>query len=60
MQKISLFLIATILPLLSFSQSLFDQFENMDKVSSVVVNKNMINLLTSFGMNESDQETKDF
>jgi hypothetical protein len=32
----------------------------MDKVSSVVVNKNMINLLTSFGMNESDQETKDF
>ncbi len=60
MQKISLFLIVTILPLLSFSQSLFDQFENMDKVSSVVVNKNMINLLTSFGMDESDQETKDF
>lgn len=60
MQKFSLFLIATILPLLSFSQSLFEQFENMDKVSSVVVNKNMINLLTSFGMNESDQETKDF
>jgi len=55
MQKFSLFLIATILPLLSFSQSLFEQFENMDKVSSVVVNKNMINLLTSFGMNESDQ-----
>jgi len=60
MKTISLFLIATLLPILGFSQSLFDPFENMDNVSSIVVNKNMINLVSSLGIDENDQDAKDF
>lgn len=60
MKTIRLFLIVSILPILGFSQSLFDPFEDMDNVSSMVVNKNMINLVSSLGLDENDQESKDF
>lgn len=60
MKTIRLFLIASMLPLLGFSQSLFDPFENMDNVSSMVVNKNMISLVSSLGLEDGDQEAKDF
>src|SRR5690606_26239325 len=56
------FLIAMIVcvPLSGFSQSLFDQFEDMDEVSSVVVNKSMFNLLSKMDVEVSDPEARDF
>lgn len=60
MKAISLFLIVAILPILGFSQSLFDKYEDMDKVSSVIVNKGMIDFVSSFQMDDMDQEAKDF
>lgn len=47
-------------PLSGFSQSLFDQFEDMDEVSSVVVNKSMFNLLSKMDVEVSDPEARDF
>ncbi|ADV47414.1 hypothetical protein Celal_0056 [Cellulophaga algicola DSM 14237] len=60
MKTISLFLVIAVLPLFGFSQSIFDKYEDMDRVSSVIVNKSMINFVSSLGIDESDQEAKDF
>lgn len=60
MKTFSLFLMVSILPIIGFSQSLFDPFEDMENVSSVVVNKSMINFVSSLGVDENDQEAKDF
>jgi predicted RNase H-related nuclease YkuK (DUF458 family) len=60
MKTISLFLVIAILPFFGFSQSIFDKYEDMDRVSSVIVNKSMINFVSSLGIDEHDQEAKDF
>lgn len=60
MKKLVLTLVATCLSLSGFSQSLFDKFENMDQVSAVIVNKGMINLLTSIGEGTGDPEAEEF
>ena len=45
---------------MGFTQSMFDKFEDMDNVGTVVVNKSMINLLTSIGEMSDDPEAKEF
>ena len=49
-----------ILPWFGLSQSVFDKYEDMDHVGSVVINKGLINLLASIEMDDVDQEAKDF
>ncbi|WP_136468051.1 DUF4252 domain-containing protein [Flagellimonas onchidii] len=58
-RNIIIFLIA-VLPLSGFSQSLFDKFEDLDDVTSVVVNKSMFNLLAKIDVEVDDQEAQDF
>lgn len=53
------FLIAS-LPIFGFSQSLFDKYEDLDEVTSVVVNKNMFNLLAKIDVEVDDPEARDF
>ncbi|MDV7138542.1 DUF4252 domain-containing protein [Maribacter sp. TH_r10] len=60
MKKITLILAIALLPLAGFSQSIFDKFEDMDHVGSVIVNKGMIDLLTSIGSLDDDKEAKEF
>ncbi len=60
MKKLVLTLVVTCISLTGFSQSLFDEFENMDQVSTVIINKGMINLLTSIGDGTDDPETQEF
>ncbi|MEK6155637.1 DUF4252 domain-containing protein [Flavobacteriaceae bacterium 3-367] len=48
------------LPLSGFSQSLFDKYEDLDEVTSVVVNKSMFNLLSKIEVEVDDQEAQDF
>ncbi|MBU2997418.1 DUF4252 domain-containing protein [Cellulophaga baltica] len=60
MKKITLILVFTVLPFLGYSQSLFDKFEDMENVSSVIVNKSMINLVSSLQLGDADKETQDF
>lgn len=47
-------------PLTGFSQSLFDKYEDLDNVTSVVVNKSMFNLLSKIEVEVDDPEAKDF
>ena len=49
-----------VLPLSGFSQSIFDKFEDSDEVSSVIVNKNMFNLLVKMDVDVDDPEAQDF
>ncbi|AWX43071.1 hypothetical protein HME9304_00058 [Flagellimonas maritima] len=50
----------TLLPFLGFSQSLFDKYEDLDDVTSVVVNKSMFNLLAKIDVEVDDPEAQDF
>ncbi len=58
-RNILIFLIAVV-PLAGFSQSLFDQYEDLDDVTSVVVNKSMFNLLAKIDVEVDDPEAQDF
>lgn len=60
MKKITLVLAIAVLPLMGFSQSMFDKFEDMDNVGTVVVNKSMIKLLGTIGEMSDDPEAKEF
>lgn len=60
MKKNSILVLLTVLPLLGFSQSIFDKYEDLDKVSTVVVNESMFRLLSKIDVAVDDPETKDF
>lgn len=60
MKKILIIFILTLVPLAGFSQSLFDKYEDLDNVTSVVVNKSMFNLLSKIDVEVDDPEAKDF
>ncbi|MBW8245093.1 DUF4252 domain-containing protein [Muricauda oceani] len=60
MKKYILITVMALLPLAGFSQSLFDQFEDLDEVTSVVVNKSMFNLLAKIDVEVDDPEAQDF
>lgn len=55
-----LLFVTALLPLTGFSQSLFDKYEDLDNVTSVVVNKSMFNLLSKIEVEVDDPEAKDF
>ena len=48
------------LPLGVFAQSSFDKFEDLDDVTTVVINKNMFNLLSKINVETDDKEAQDF
>lgn len=60
MKKYIAILVLAALPMAGFSQSIFDKFEDLDEVSSVVVNKNMFNLLVKMDVDIDDPEAKEF
>lgn len=60
MKKIVIVIVMAVLPLMGFSQSLFDKYEDLDNVSAVVVNRSMFNLLSKIDVEVDDPEAKDF
>ncbi|MGB5320551.1 DUF4252 domain-containing protein, partial [Eudoraea sp.] len=60
MKKYILIFALAAMPLLGFSQSIFDKYEDSDEVSSVVVNKNMFNLLMKMDVDVDDPEAQEF
>ncbi len=57
--KIAILLIA-VLPFAGFSQSLFDKYEDLDDVTTVVVTEKMFKLLGSIEVETDDPEAQDF
>lgn len=60
LRTITLVLAIAILPLFGFSQSIFDKYEDMDNVGSVIVNKGMIDLIAKVGAMDEDPEAREF
>lgn len=60
MKKYIVLIALAVFPLGGFAQSVFDRFEDLDKVSSVVVNKNMFNLLAKMEIEVDEPEAKEF
>jgi len=60
MKKLVLIAVMALLPLTGFSQSIFDKFEDLDNVSSVIINKNMFNLLVKMDVDVDDPEAREF
>lgn len=60
MKKLILIAIIIGIPLTGFSQSLFDKYEDLDNVSTVVVNQSMFRLLSNIDVEVDDKDTQDF
>ena len=60
MKKVAVVFLIAILPAFGFSQSIFDKYEDMDNVGSVIVNKGMIDLFSKVGSFADDKEAQEF
>lgn len=60
MRKTILIVLVALLPLATVAQSLFDKYEELDAVTSVVVNQSMFNLLAKIDVEVNDPEAQDF
>jgi hypothetical protein len=60
MKKYILILLIAVLPLSGFSQSLFDKYEDLEDVTSVVVSKKAFELLAKMNIEVDDKEAQDF
>ncbi|MDP2058944.1 MAG: DUF4252 domain-containing protein [Flavobacteriaceae bacterium] len=60
MKKIILTLVTVAFLATSQAQTSFDKFEEMDNVTSVIINKNMFKMLSSMSGAVGDKEAKDF
>ncbi|MCP4802201.1 MAG: DUF4252 domain-containing protein, partial [Bacteroidetes bacterium] len=60
MKKIQISLILVMITTMSFGQNLFTDFENMDGVTSIVVNNKMFSMLSSIEINSSDADEQQF
>lgn len=59
MKKLTIILLLTVIPMLTFAQSLFDKYDDMDDVSTVVVTKHAFKLMSKIAGNSADvQEYK--
>lgn len=58
MKKIVLIIAIAVLPIMSFGQGLFDKYEDMDGVSSFVVNQKMFSMLASINIDFDDPEAE--
>ena len=60
MKKLVLILAILVTPIAMFSQSLFDKYEDLDEVTSVVVNQKMFNMLAQIDVKTDDPEADEF
>ena len=59
MKKYIAIIALALLPVAGISQSIFDKCEDMDDVTSVIVNKNMFDLLVKMDVNVDEPEAKE-
>lgn len=56
MKKIIVLIALVVAPIVSYGQSIFDKLEDMDGVSSVIVNKDAFEILSKFNVNSDDND----
>lgn len=60
MKKLVIIAAIVLAPVMSFGQSIFDKFEDMEGVTSVVVNQKMFSMLANIEINTDDAETQEY
>lgn len=60
MKKVILVLIVAIVPLVGFSQSVFDKYQDSDNVGSLEINKGLLGIVANMSADQQDKETKEF
>jgi hypothetical protein len=60
MKKYILILLIAVLPIAGFSQSLFDKYEDLDDVTSVIVSQKAFELLAKMDIEVDDPDAQDF
>ena len=60
MKKVTLVIVFALVSAFGFSQSIFDKYEDMDNVGSVIINKGLIELASSLGAMSDDADAKEF
>jgi len=60
MKKIIIITALLLTPVLTFGQGVFDKFEDIDEVSSFVINKKMFRMLASIDVDMDDPEDQEF
>lgn len=60
MKKVISVLIGIIVPLVGFSQSVFDKYQDSDNVGSLEINKGLLGIVASMSADEQDEETQEF
>lgn len=60
MKKIIVITALIIAPMISSGQSIFDKFEDMEEVASVILNQKMFSMLASLDIDVDDKEAKEY
>lgn len=60
MKKLVIITALLLAPILSFGQGIFDKFEDIDEVSSFVINQKMFRMLASIDIDMDDPEEQEF
>ena len=60
MKKVIVIIALIVAPMLSGSQSIFDKFEDMPEVASVIVNQKMFSLIASIDVDMDDPEAQEY
>lgn len=60
MKKLVLIIAIASLPIMSFGQSIFDKFEDMDGVASVIINQKMFSMLASINIDLDDADAQGY
>jgi len=59
-KKIIVIVAVMLMSVSGFSQSIFDKFEDLDGVTSVILNQKMFKMLATMGIDMDDPETKEY
>jgi hypothetical protein len=60
MKKVSFILAFILMPILAGAQSVFDKYEDVEGVTSVVVNQKMFSMIASMGISADDPEAQEY
>lgn len=60
MKKIIIIATLVLVPMISFGQGLFDKYEDMDNVASVIVNSKMFQMLATIDVDLDDPEAQEY
>ena len=60
MKKLVLMIALAVTPIITFGQGLFDKYEDLDEVTSVVVTQKMFSMISNIDINTDDPEAQAF